>query len=99
MDEQDARWETAKRLLPIGSLVGGFVTRHEDGGLYVDIGLEFEALIPMVDVRDAHGPIPAEELPAPKTRVVGVVMGFRDTGRQIWLSLKESQLEKARAKT
>jgi len=88
----ETTWETLKHSLKAGSRVGGIVTRHAPFGIFVEIkGVPFAGLIQITDFKDG-GRMSAEEYPPVGAMIEGVVLGFKESGQQIWLGMKPSQL-------
>jgi ribosomal protein S1 len=94
-----AAWEKLKQSLPIGSIVSGVATRHAPFGVFVTItGVPFDGLIQITDFKDT-GRMTPDEFPAIGSNLGAVVLGFKETGRQIWLGIRPSQIEKAEKAT
>lgn len=91
MGMQEEAWREVKQQLPVGSMIEGRVTRHEAYGMFVDIGLEFEGLIQIVDIKD-EGRATPEDYPSIGTLVVARVLGFKENNRQVCLGIKPSHL-------
>jgi hypothetical protein len=90
-----AGWNEIKESLPIGTLVSGVVSRHAPFGAFLTIPrVPFDGLIQITDFKDVGRMTPVE-YPAIGTSLKAVVLGFKETGRQIWLGVKPSQLAKA----
>jgi hypothetical protein len=87
-----AGWEEVKRSLPVGSMVSGVVTKHAPFGVFIKISdVPFDGLIQITDFKDAGRMTPVE-FPAIGSILRAVVLGFKETGRQIWLGVRPSQL-------
>jgi hypothetical protein len=94
-----AGWDEIKESLPIGSMVSCVATRHAPFGVFVRItGVPFDGLIQITDFKDM-GRMAPDEFPAIGTSLKAVVLGFKETGRQIWLGAKPSQIDNADRKT
>jgi ribosomal protein S1 len=86
-----AGWNQIKETLPIGTLVSCAVIQHAPFGVFVSIpAVPFDGLIQITDFKDEGRMTPAE-FPAIGTSLKAVVLGFKETGRQIWLGVKPSQ--------
>ncbi len=86
------KWDELKRSLRVGSRVAGFVTRHEPFGVFVEIpGIPFEGLVQITGFKD-EGRMTVDEFPPFGSPLAAVVLGFKETGQQIWLGVKPSQL-------
>jgi ribosomal protein S1 len=86
-------WEEAKQRFPVGRRVHGVVTQHCPFGIFVDMGDPVaKGLVQITDFLD-EGRMTAEEYPPIGATVVTVVLGHTDDRRkQVWLSMKPSQL-------
>src|SRR5947207_43933 len=85
-------WETLKDVMQVVTKVRGVVSRHLPFGIFVSIdGVPFQGLVQITDFKDS-GKMTAEEYPAIGAKVESVVLGFKETGNQIWLGMKPSQL-------
>ena len=86
-------WEEIKRSLPVGTLVTGNVTRHAPFGIFVKIiDVAFDGLVQITDFKD-EGRMTVDEYPPPGSELTAVVLGFKETGKQIWLGVKPSQID------
>ena len=93
-----AGWDEIKESLPVGSVVSCVVTRHAPFGIFVKIsGVPFDGLIQITDFKDA-GRMTLVEFPAIGSSLKAVVLGFKEMGRQIWLGVKPSQIERGERK-
>ena len=93
-----AGWDEIKESLPIGSVVSCIVTRHAPFGIFVKIAsVPFDGLIQITDFKDAGRMTPVE-FPAIGSSLKAVVLGFKETGQQIWLGIKPSQIDNAEKK-
>lgn len=89
---ETAGWDEIKQSLPVGALVTCIVTRHEPYGTFVRIaGVPFDGLVQITDFKD-EGRMTEEEFPPVGSTITAVVLGFKETGNQIWLGVKPSQL-------
>jgi ribosomal protein S1 len=95
MGMHEETWRDVKQQLPVGSMIEGGVIRHEAYGMLVDIGLECEGLIQIVDIKD-EGRATPDDYPSIGTLVVARVLGFKESGHQVWLGIKPSQLRSGR---
>jgi ribosomal protein S1 len=92
MNTTDIPWETVKETLPIGERLKVRVTRHWPFGVFVEIpNIPFQGLIQITDFRD-EGRMTPDQYPAVGSVVEAVVLGFKETGKQIWLGMRPSQL-------
>ncbi len=92
MTDKELSWEELKASLKVGTRLQGVVARHAAFGVFVDLpGLQWEGLIQITDFRDEARMTPGE-YPAVGDAVETVVLGFKETGQQIWLGMKPSQL-------
>jgi ribosomal protein S1 len=97
MTTDDTGWDRVKARLVPGSCVQGTVQKHFPFGVFVDIpGIPFKGLIQVVDFRD-EGAMTADEYPPVGSDIEAVVLGFRDSNKQIWLGMRPSQLAKGRS--
>jgi len=85
-------WEDLKATLEVGSRITGTVTRHEQYGVFLDIGYEYDGLIQITDFKD-EGTMTPGEFPAIGDEVEAVVLGFKELGHQVWLSVRQSKLQ------
>jgi ribosomal protein S1 len=86
-------WAGTKRSLLVGSLVSCAITRHAPFGVFAYIaGIPFEGLIQITDFKD-EGRMTADEFPAVGSTIEAVVLGFKETGQQIWLGVKPSHFD------
>ena len=78
----DAEWVAIKQKLPIGSEVSGRVVAAAAFGVWMDIGVQFPALLEVPQLDDFwHDRYPPEgEMLAAK------VLDFRESGRQVYLT-------------
>lgn len=92
MDTMTADWETTKRTLPVGTRVRARVTRHWPFGIFVDIpNVPFQGLVQITEFKDEGRMTPAE-YPEVGREVEAVVLGFKESGQQIWLGMRPGQL-------
>lgn len=69
------------------------VTRHCAFGFFTKIEkVPFVGLVEIVDITDETRPLTPKDFPALGTEVQTVVLGYRESGRQIALGMKPSQL-------
>lgn len=95
----DLAWESLRQSLPVGAMLRGIVTRHLPFGIFVDIdGIPFTGLVQITDFKDS-GKMTVEEYPPVGSVIVGIVLGFMDSGKQIWLGMKPSQLRQGHENT
>jgi ribosomal protein S1 len=92
MIKSQISWEQVKDSLPIGKNVRGKALRHAPFGIFVSLpGLPFEGLVQITDFKDL-GPMSPLEYPALESTIDAVVLGFKETGNQIWLGMKPGQM-------
>ena len=92
MIKSKSAWEELKDSLPIGTKVRGNVLRHAPFGIFVSLpGIPFDGLVQITDFKDA-GRMTSLEYPALESTIDAVVLGFKETGNQIWLGMKPSQM-------
>ncbi len=84
-------WEQLKNSLEVGELLQGRVIKHEPYGVFVSLELPFEGLIQITDFKD-EGVMSSQEYPPIGRLIEAVVLGFKETGHQIWLGVRPSQL-------
>ena len=86
-------WSELKKRMPVGTHISGLVSKHKPYGFFVDIhGVSFEGLVQITDFREeAHRATP-NDYPPLGEEIQAVVLGFKETGKQIWLGMKSNQL-------
>jgi ribosomal protein S1 len=95
MIKSQTAWEELKDSLRIGTKVRGKVFRHAPFGIFVSLpGLPFDGLVQITDFKDSDRMTP-NEYPALESTIDAVVLGFKETGNQIWLGMKPSQIDQA----
>jgi ribosomal protein S1 len=95
MIKSQTAWEEVKDSLRIGMKIRGKVLRHAPFGIFVSLPeIPFDGLVQITDFKDA-GRMTPNEYPALESTVDAVVLGFKETGNQIWLSMKPSQIDRA----
>jgi ribosomal protein S1 len=87
---ENISWSTLKKIMTIGEIVKGQVTRHAPYGVFVDLGIPFEGLIQITDFKD-QGIMSPQEYPPVGQEIEAVVLGFKEFGHQIWLGMRPSQ--------
>ena len=88
-------WNQIKKSLKVGTKLTGIVTKHFPFGVFVSIpGIEFTGLIQITDFKD-KGLMTPSDYPIIGSSVDVVVLGFKETGQQIWLGMKPSQLNQS----
>lgn len=91
MSDSRSAWDMLKTTLIPGSIVQGAIRQHWPFGVFVDIrGIPFVGLIQITDFTD-EGIMTPDEFPPIGSPVEAVVLGFKETGNQIWLGVKPSQ--------
>lgn len=99
MSAMTADWESTKQTLPVGTRLRGRVSRHWPFGIFVDIpSIPFQGLVQITEFKDTGKMTPAE-YPALGCEVDVVVLGFKESGRQIWLGMKPSRLCQSKRST
>ncbi|MDF5720799.1 MAG: S1 RNA-binding domain-containing protein [Rhizonema sp. PD37] len=89
-------WEELKDSLNLGSKLRGVVTKHFPFGIFVALArIKFTGLVQIPDFKD-KGDMTPSEYPAIGSSVDVVVLGFKETGQQIWLGMKPSQLNQSK---
>ncbi len=87
----DAEWNEVKRSLFIGTAIRCRVREHHPFGVYATIvGIPFDGLIQITDFKDV-GRMTPSQYPPVNTEVDAVVLGFKESGKQIWLGMRPSQ--------
>jgi ribosomal protein S1 len=85
-------WDKIKDYLKIGTKLRGVVTKHFPFGIFVALpGIAFTGLVQIPDFKD-EGDMTPSDYPALGSLVDVFVLGFKETGKQIWLGMKPSQL-------
>jgi ribosomal protein S1 len=85
-------WEEIKESLKVGTKLKGVVTKHWPFGIFVALpGIKFTGIVELGDFKD-EGFMTRDEYPAVGSSVDAVVLAFKETGQQIWLGMKPSQL-------
>ncbi|MGE5660606.1 MAG: S1 RNA-binding domain-containing protein [Actinomycetota bacterium] len=89
-------WDEIKNSLKIGTKLKGVVTKHFPFGIFVAIpGIMFTGLVQIPDFKD-EGDMTPSDYPELGSSVDVVVLGFKETGQQIWLGMKPSQLNQSK---
>lgn len=89
-------WERLKNTLAIGDKVQGIVVAHQPYGVFVELSMTTaQGLIEIPNFKDV-GRMTPDQYPALGTTVVAVVLGFKESGNQVWLGVKPSQLATTR---
>jgi ribosomal protein S1 len=95
MIKSQTAWEELKDSLRIGTKVRGKVLRHAPFGIFVSLpGIPFDGLVQITDFKDT-GRMTPNEYPALESTIDAIVLGFKETGNQIWLGMKPSQMCRA----
>lgn len=88
-------WSEIKNSLKVGTKLTGVVVKHFPFGVFVSLPeIEFTGLVQITDFKD-EGIMTPSEYPAVGSSVDVVVLGFKETGKQIWLGMKPSQLNQS----
>ena len=86
-------WNEVKDSLKIGTKLTGVVRKHFPFGIFLALpGIEFTGLVAITDFND-EGIITPSDYPTVGSSVEVVVLAFKETGKQIWLGMKQSQFE------
>ncbi len=97
MIESETSWDELNDTLRVGTRVRGTVARHAPFGMLAFIpGIPFDGLVQITDFKDS-GRMTPSEYPPLGSLIEAVVLGFKETGNQIWLGMKPSQLRAAQA--
>ncbi|NJL81620.1 MAG: S1 RNA-binding domain-containing protein [Richelia sp. RM2_1_2] len=89
-------WNEIKNSLKLGTKLRGTVTKHFPFGIFVALPeIKFTGLIQITDFKD-EGIMTPSEYPTVGSSVDVVVLGFKETGQQIWLGMKPSQLNQSK---
>jgi len=88
---REYQWRELKERLKIGDVVVTKFSKHEPYVIFVALGMEFEGLVGITDFMDI-GVMTTSEYPRIGEDIRAVVLGFKEHGQQIWLSVKASQL-------
>ncbi len=79
-------WEKLKEKVKIGDFLIGKVSRHRPFGVFVDLEeTPFDGLIQIVDFGPNLNVESPHDYPEIGQLVKGEVLGFKETGHQIWL--------------
>ena len=90
--DTDRAWEALKRTLRAGPVVRGTVTGHAPFGIFVDVpDVPFAGLVQITEFKDGGRMTPGEYPPV-GSEVTCVVLGFKESGKQVWLGMRPSQL-------
>jgi ribosomal protein S1 len=94
IDEQS--WDEIKESLKVGTKLKAVVTNHFPFGIFVSLpGLKFTGIVQIPDFKD-EGNMTPSEYPPVGSSVDVVVLAFKETGQQIWLGMKPSQLNQSK---
>lgn len=89
-------WDEVKDSLKVGTKVTGVVTKHFPFGIFVALpGIDFKGLVSITNFSD-EGMMTPSEYPKIGSSVDAVVLAFKETGKQIWLGMKPSQLSESK---
>jgi predicted RNA-binding protein with RPS1 domain len=88
-------WERTKTLLPKGLIIEGRVEQLYDFGAFISIpGTAALGIIVITSISDVERSLSVDDFPPVGTQVRAVVLGHRDSGQQIELSLRGSDFER-----
>ena len=92
----DEEWADAVRRYRAGYVVDGTVISHHRFGFFIDLGEPITGLveIPML-LDDAHQPMSPDDYPPVASQVRAVVLGATEHNRQIRLSMRPSDVDRA----
>ena len=89
-------WEEIKDSLKVGTKLKGVVTKHWPFGIFITLpGIKFMGLVELDNFKD-EGFMTRDEYPAVDSSVDVVVLTFKETGKQIWLGMKPTQLNQSK---
>ena len=89
-------WDEIKDSLKVGTKVTGIVIKHRPYGIFVELpGIKFKGLVSITNFSD-EGRMTPSEYPKIGSSVDAIVLAFKETGKQIWLSMKPSKLYKSK---
>jgi ribosomal protein S1 len=89
-------WDEIKESLKVGTQLKGVVAKHFPFGIFVSLpGIKFTGLVQISDFKD-EGHMTPSDYPALGSSVDVVVLAFKETGQQIWLGMKPSQLNQSK---
>lgn len=85
-------WDKIKESLKVGTKLKGVVTNQFPFGIFVALpAIKFTGIVELGDFKD-EGFMTRDDYPAVGSSVDVVVLAFKETGQQIWLEMKPSQL-------
>lgn len=84
-------WDNLKKLLQVGQIIEGVVLQHEPFGIFVDLGYDYQGVVQITDFKDS-GVMTPDQYPDIGQSITAVVLGFKESGQQIWLGMKPSQI-------
>ena len=79
-----------------GQLIGGVVIEHRHFGVFLDVG-EAEPGVALITMLEDEPRSRQPTMPAVGSRVEGVFLGYSGPGRQPRISLRPSDIERARS--
>jgi ribosomal protein S1 len=90
-------WAEIKKKFPLDSLTKGIVMLHAPYGIFVNLRVNYN-IVGFIDLIDfvEEGPVNYEDYPKFNSEIEVVVVGYNERNSQIRLSLKPSDLKKAR---
>jgi ribosomal protein S1 len=89
-------WDEIKHSCQPGTKLRGVVTKHASFGIFVALPeVRFEGIVELGDFKD-EGIMTRSEYPEVGSLVDVSVLGFKESGQQIWLSMKPSQLNESK---
>jgi ribosomal protein S1 len=89
--EKAADWELAKARLHAGSRVSGKVVARYIFGIFLDIGVDFPALLEIIQFNPPlkRRPVVLEDYPAVGSMIDARVVAFNDRNRQVGLTQRD----------
>jgi ribosomal protein S1 len=87
------RWARLKARIARGDFLEGRVTSHHPFGVLLDIGEPGVSAVIQITEFETKGVMTPEEFPALGTTVRARVIGFRDSHRQVSLTLKPARAD------
>lgn len=89
-------WDEIQKSLKVGTKLKGIVTKHWPFGIFVTLpGIKFMGLVELPYFKDEGDMFPSD-YPAVGSSVDVVVRAFKETGQQIWLDMRPSQLNQSK---
>ncbi|HLO49140.1 MAG TPA: S1 RNA-binding domain-containing protein, partial [Kamptonema sp.] len=87
-------WDEIKEDLKVGTKLKGVVAKHWPFGIFVTLPwIKFMGLVELPNFKD-EGDMTPSDYPVVGSSVDVVVLAFKETGQQIWLDMRPSQLNR-----